>query len=102
MILLLGLTRQESALALQKTVTDATNKMIKQASEMMKEQAVDIEEQAQRGIVDIETLAQANRDLIDTVAAVLRVQEEGRKKRADAEAQMQQMTVDLKKALTQS
>ena len=102
MVILLGLQQQKSALELQKTITDATNSMIKQASQMMKDQAVSIEEQSQRGIVDIDTLAQANRDLIDTVGNVLRVQEEGRKKRADAEQQMQQMTVDLKKALSQS
>ncbi|HEY4201922.1 MAG TPA: toxic anion resistance protein [Devosiaceae bacterium] len=100
MIILLGLTQQKSALELQKTVTDATNQMIREASRMMKDQAIAIEEQAQRGIVDTETLAQANRDLIDTVQGVLRVQDEGRKKRAIAEQQMQAMTVDLKRALT--
>ncbi|MDD3444454.1 MAG: toxic anion resistance protein, partial [Zavarzinia sp.] len=78
MILLLGLTRQQQALDLQKTVTDATNEMLKQASQMMKDQAIAIEQQSQRGIVDIETLEQTNRDLIDTIGSVLRVQEEGR------------------------
>jgi uncharacterized protein YaaN involved in tellurite resistance len=102
MVILLGLTRQKSALELQKTVTDATNTMIRQASEMMKDQAIAIEEQAQRGIIDTDTLEKANQDLIDTIAGVLKVQEEGRKKRAEAEQQMQQMTVELKKALTQS
>jgi uncharacterized protein YaaN involved in tellurite resistance len=101
MVILLGLTNQKSALELQKTVTDATNEMIRQTSKMMKDQAISIEEQAQRGIVDVETLAQANRDLIDTVQGVLKVQQEGRQKRADAEKQMDQMTIDLKKALTQ-
>jgi uncharacterized protein YaaN involved in tellurite resistance len=100
MVILLGLSQQKSALELQKTVTDATNKMIREASQMMKDQAISIEQQAQRGIVDTETLAQANRDLIDTVTSVLRVQEDGRKKRADAERQMEQMTADLKKALS--
>jgi uncharacterized protein YaaN involved in tellurite resistance len=102
MVILLGLSRQQSALELQKTVTDATNTMIKQASEMMKDQAIAIEQQSQRGIVDTETLAQANRDLIDTIGGVLRVQEEGRRKRAQAEKQMEQMTVELKKALVQA
>jgi uncharacterized protein YaaN involved in tellurite resistance len=102
MVILLGLTRQKSALELQKTVTDATNTMIRQASEMMKDQAIAVEEQAQRGIVDTDTLAKANQDLIDTIGGVLRVQEEGRKKRALAEQQMEQMTVELKKALTQA
>ena len=102
MVILLGLTQQKSALEMQKTVTDATNQMIRQASEMMKEQAISIEEQAQRGIVDTETLEAANRDLIDTISGVLRVQEEGRQKRADAEKRMDQMTVELKNALTQA
>ena len=101
MILLLGLTRQRAALDLQKTVTDATNTMIKQASEMMKDQAIAIEEQAQRGIVDIDTLEQTNRDLIDTIRGVVKVQEEGSSKRAAAERQMEQMTAELKKVLTE-
>ncbi|MDR6670629.1 toxic anion resistance protein [Rhizobium sp. 1399] len=102
MVILLGLTLQKSALDLQKSVTDATNDMIRQASEMMKDQAIAIEQQSQRGIVDMETLAKANQDLIDTVTGVLRVQEEGRKKRAQAEQQMEQLTIDLKKAMTQA
>ncbi|MBP2559168.1 uncharacterized protein YaaN involved in tellurite resistance [Neorhizobium galegae] len=99
MVILLGLNRQKSALELQKTVTDATNQMIREASAMMKDQAIAIEEQSQRGIVDIGTLEQANRDLIDTISGVLRVQEDGRKKRAEAESRMEQLTVELKKAM---
>jgi uncharacterized protein YaaN involved in tellurite resistance len=102
MILLLGLQRQQSALELQKTVTDATNQMMRQASEMMKTQAIQIEQQAQRGIVDIETLEKTNRDLIDTVTGVLSVQEQGRKKRGEIEHRMSQLTSDLKTALTKA
>ncbi|MDL2398575.1 toxic anion resistance protein [Rhizobium mayense] len=102
MVILLGLSRQKSALELQKTVTDATNDMIRQASEMMKDQAIAIEQQSQRGIVDIDTLAAANRDLIDTINGVLKVQEEGRRKRAEAEQQMEKMTVELKKAMIEA
>lgn len=100
MILLLGLNRQQSALEMQKTVTDATNQMMKQASEMMKTQAIEIEQQSQRGIIDIETLEKTNRDLIDTITGVLRVQDEGRRKRAEVEARLGQMTADLKKQLS--
>jgi uncharacterized protein YaaN involved in tellurite resistance len=102
MIMLLGLNRQKTALELQRTVTDATNEMLKQASEMMKSQAIDIEKQAQRGIVDIETLEKTNRDLMDTIAGVLKVQEEGRQKRMEAEQRMQQLTGDLKAALAKA
>ncbi|NEI69446.1 toxic anion resistance protein [Rhizobium lusitanum] len=102
MVILLGLTQQKSALDLQKTVTDATNDMIRQASKMMKDQAIAIEQQSQRGIVDIDTLAAANRDLIDTINGVLKVQEDGRAKRAEAEQRMQKMTIELKKAMIEA
>ena len=71
MVLLLGLTRQQEALAMQKTVTDTTNQMLKQASEMMKSQAVEIEQQSQRGIVDIDTLAQTNQEQANAKATAL-------------------------------
>jgi uncharacterized protein YaaN involved in tellurite resistance len=102
MVLLLGLTRQQSALELQKTVTDATNQMMRQASEMMKAQAIEIEKQSQRGIVDIETLQRTNSDLIDTISGVINVQEQGRKKRAEIEQQMARLTDQLKSALSKS
>jgi uncharacterized protein YaaN involved in tellurite resistance len=102
MILLLGLTRQEQALALQKTVTDATNQMMRQASEMMKTQAIGIEKQAQRGIIDIETLEKTNRDLIDTISGVIGVQEQGRKRRGEVEQRMAQLTDELKSALSKT
>jgi uncharacterized protein YaaN involved in tellurite resistance len=102
MVLLLGLTRQEEALGMQKTVTDTTNQMLRQASEMMKTQAVDIERQSQRGIVDIETLAKTNQDLIDTIQGVMQVQAEGRKKRATIEQELERQTQALKTALAQA
>src|ERR1700716_2675685 len=100
MILLLGLSRQQSALALQKTVTDATNEMMRQASEMMKTQAIEIEKQSQRGIIDIQTLEKTNSDLIDTISGVLNVQAEGRKKRGEIEQRMAQLTDELKSAMS--
>lgn len=102
MVLVLGLRRQEDALEMQKAVTDATNEMLRQTSEMMKNQAISIEEQSQRGIVDVETLEQANRDLIETITGVVRTQEEGRAKRAEIETRMNQMTEELRAALVNS
>ena len=102
MILLLGLNRQKSALELQKTVTDATNEMMRQASEMMKTQAIEIERQSQRGIVDIQTLEKTNRDLIDTISGVLNVQAQGRTKRAEIEQRMAQLTDELRSAVTKA
>lgn len=99
MVLLLGLRKQEEALAMNKAVTDATNEMLRQTSAMMKDQSIAIEEQSQRGIVDLETLEQANRDLIDTITGVISTQEEGRRKRSEVEKRMTEMTQELRRAL---
>jgi uncharacterized protein YaaN involved in tellurite resistance len=75
---------------------------MQQASEMMKSQAIDIERQSQRGIIDIETLEKTNRDLVDTINGVMQAQNEGRQKRAEIETRMQQLNSELKHALTQA
>lgn len=100
MVLLLGLNRQREALELQKTVTDATNEMLRQTSDMMKGQALEIEQASQRGLVDIETLEKTNADLIETITGVVRLQEEGRAKRAEVEARMEALSGELRAALT--
>ena len=100
MVLLLGLQRQKDAFDLQKTVTDTTNQMLRQTSDMMKGQAVEIEEASQRGIVDLETLEKTNADLIETIQSVVQVQEDGGRTRAEGEARLEQMTGELRTALT--
>lgn len=102
MVLLLGLANQKGALELQQAVTDATNEMMRQASGMMREQAIEIEKQSQRGIVDMETLEQTNRDLIETIQGVVAAQEEGRQKRAEAEKRMEQLTEELRTTLIEA
>jgi uncharacterized protein YaaN involved in tellurite resistance len=69
---------------------------------MMKTQGIEIEKQAQRGIIDIETLEKTNRDLIDTISGVLSVQEQGRKKRGEIEQRMAQLTDELKAAMSKT
>jgi len=71
-------------------------------SEMMKTQAIEIEKQSQRGIIDIETLEKTNGDLVDTISGVLDVQEQGRRKRAEIEQRMAQLTDELKSAMSKS
>lgn len=79
MVILLGLHRQRKALELQEAVTDATDRMIQQAAEMMKDQAIAIEKQSQKGIVSIEALQSANKDLVDTIQSVIRFSRKGSK-----------------------
>ena len=66
---------------------------------MMKTQAIEIEKQSQRGIIDIETLTQTNQSLIDTITEVMKIQDEGRTKRLEAEKQLVVMEGQLKQKL---
>ncbi|HEY4250286.1 MAG TPA: toxic anion resistance protein [Roseomonas sp.] len=102
MVLVLGLTHQQQALEMQRTVTDATNQMLRQTAEMMKGQAIEVEKQAQRGIVDIETLEHTNAAMVGAIRGVLTVQREGRARRADAEQRMEAMNGQLRTALIEA
>lgn len=102
MALALGLQRQKEAMDLNRAVTDATNEMMRKSSEMLKEQSLEVERQSQEGIVKIETLQKVNDDLIATVNGVLELQRQGKAKRAEAEAQMDKMTIALRDTLVQS
>lgn len=102
MVLLLGLENQRKGLELQNSVVDATNEMLKQTSSMMKQQSIDIEKASQRGIIDIETLEATNRDLIETISEVLKIQKEGREQRANVETQLDTLNKNLKETLLRS
>jgi uncharacterized protein YaaN involved in tellurite resistance len=65
----------------------------------LKQGAVDIATETERGIVDIETLKKVNTDLISTIEEVLKIQEDGRMKREQAEVELVQMEKDLKDKL---
>jgi uncharacterized protein YaaN involved in tellurite resistance len=80
----LGLEKQRKALEIQKKVTDTTNEMLRKNSELLKKNVVIAAEENERGIVDVETLKKVNRDMVETLDAVIKISEEGSKKRAEA------------------
>lgn len=100
MTISLALHRQESALRLDRDVADATNAMLRRNAELLKTGALDLERQAQRGVVDVETLQETNRKLVETIAGVLEIQRGGHEKRRQAEQQLKRIEADLKQALT--
>lgn len=102
MVIALGLANQRSALDLQKSVDDATNKLLRANAEALQQGAVDAERATQRGTVDIETLEEVNKRLIDTLRETLKIQQEGRAARAEAETRMRQIEGDLKTALLEA
>jgi uncharacterized protein YaaN involved in tellurite resistance len=91
--------RQQSALKLQKDVTNATNNLLARNSEMLKTSSIDIARENERGIVDIETLKKVNEDLIITLEETLKIQQDGREKRAQVETELKTMENDIKNKL---
>ncbi|MBN8253342.1 toxic anion resistance protein [Priestia flexa] len=93
------LLRQKAAMEAQKQVSKTTNDLLTRNSEMLKQNTIEVAKENERGIVNIETLRQTQSDLITTLEEVLKIQEEGRTKRTEAEAELYQMETDLKTKL---
>ncbi len=102
MTIALALHRQDQALRLDKEVADATNAMLRKNAEMLKSGSLELERQAQRGVVDVETLQETNRKLIETIQGVLEIQQSGNSKRQAAERELQRIEADLKAALSEA
>ncbi|MFQ3620718.1 MAG: toxic anion resistance protein, partial [Spirochaetales bacterium] len=98
-VLAISLFRQKKALELQKEVTQTTNTLLQQNAALLKEGSRGVAEEAERGIVEIETLKQVNADLITTLEDTLRIQKEGREKRAQAEKELNKLEMELKERL---
>ena len=99
MVLALGVEHSMQAAQAQRQVTDITNELLKKNAEKLKIASVETAKEAERGIVDMETLTATNQALIATFDEVLKIQQEGRVKRQEAEAKMQQMENELKNKL---
>ncbi len=99
MVLALGIAHSTEAATAQRQVNDVTNSLLKKNAEALHMASVETAKEAERGIVDIETLKKTNQDLIATLDDVMKVQAEGRQKRLAAEAEMAKMEADLKNKL---
>ena len=96
MVLSLGIAHSTEAAQAQRQVTDITNALLKQNAEKLHMASIETAKEAERGIVDIETLKATNANLIQTFDDVLKIQAEGRAKRLAAENEMAKMENDLK------
>lgn len=96
MVLALGIAHSNEAAQAQRQVNDITNALLKQNAEKLHMASVETAKEAERGIVDIETLKKTNAELIQTLDDVMKIQSEGREKRIAAEAEMAKMENDLK------
>ena len=99
MIIAIGLDHSQDAARAQREVTDATNELLKKNAEALKMASIDTAKESERGIVDIETLTQTNQALIETFDEVMKIQAEGRTKRAEAEVELQRIENEMKAKL---
>ena len=99
MVLALGMAHSKEAMEAQKEVSDLTNELLKKNAETLQMGTIEIAKESERGIVDIETVEEANRKLIETLDEVIRIQEEGRQKRLEAENTLGKIETELKQKL---
>ena len=99
MVLALGLEHSRQATAAQSAVTNMTNELLKKNADMLKMGTVQTAKEAERSIVDIETLKHTNEQLISTLDEVLNIQREGAQKRKEAEAELGKIEGELKQKL---
>lgn len=95
----LTLLKQKEAITAQRQVSETTNDLLTKNSEMLKVSTIEAAQENERGIVDIETLRKTQSDLIETIQETLRIQEEGKTKRHNAEIELTQMEEELKQKL---
>ena len=99
MVLALGLENSRKATAAQTAITNATNDLLKKNAEMLKMGTVATAKEAERSIIDIETLQHTNQQLISTLDEVIQIQREGAQKRRAAEAELGRIEGELKQKL---
>lgn len=101
MVLALGVEHSAQAAEAQREVTDMTNELLKKNAEKLKLSTIETAKESERGIVEMETLRATNESLISTLDEVMRIQQEGRQKRQEAEVEMQRLETELKQKLLQ-
>lgn len=99
MVLALGVEHSSQAAKAQREVTDMTNALLRKNAEKLKTATIETAKESERGIVDIETLKMTNQNLIDTLDEVVRIQNEGREQRAQAEVELGNIENELKTKL---
>ena len=99
MVLALGLAHSQQAMQAERAVTDMTNELLKKNADALKMGTLETARESQRGVVDIETLQQTNKSLIETLDELAKIQTEGKQKRAAAEQELGRIEGELKQKL---
>ena len=99
MVLALGLAHSQQAMQAERAVTDMTNELLKKNADALKMGTLETARESQRGVVDIETLQQTNKSLIETLDELNKIQTEGRAKRAAAQQELTRIEDELKQKM---
>lgn len=99
MVLCMGIAHSQDAIASQNAVTNMTNDLLKRNAETLKMSTIETAKASERGIVDMETLKYTNQSLITTLDEVMKIQEEGKTKRREAEQELVKIEEELKTKL---
>ncbi|GBG97247.1 toxic anion resistance protein [Lactococcus termiticola] len=95
----LTLLKQKDALTSQRIVSETTNDLLKKNSEMLKNSTIEAARENERGLIDIDTLKITQNNLVSTIEETLRIQTEGRAKRAEGEQELLKMAEEMKAKL---
>ena len=99
MVLSLGLEHSRQATAAQSAVTNMTNELLQKNADMLKMGTIETAKEAERSVVDIQTLQHTNEQLISTLDEVMKIQNEGSQKRKEAEVELGRIEGELKQKL---
>ena len=102
MVIAIGIEHASQAAKAEREVNDMTNALLRKNAEKLKQATVETAKEAERGIVDIETLKHTNEMLISTMDEVMAIQAEGKQKRAAAERDLAQIEQQLREKLLQA
>ena len=99
MVLSLGLEHSRQATAAQSAVTNMTNELLQKNADMLKMGTIETAKEAERSVVDIQTLQHTNQQLISTLDEVMKIQQDGAQKRREAELELGRIEGELKQKL---
>ena len=99
MVLALGIAHSQQAMQAERAVTDATNELLKKNAATLKRGTIEIAKESERGIVDIETLQQTNKQLIETLDELNKIRADGKAKRANAEQELGRIEGELRQKM---
>ena len=102
MVLALGIEHSRRAIKAQNAVTETTNNLLTQNAETLKQATVDSAREAERSIVDIATLKKCNQELITSINEVVKIHEQGSKKRQQAQEELVKIEQELKRAMLEA